>query len=278
MYDTNNLRTAAAGANGRNAGRADAEYANVRVICSHRASVSPLVLVENRPGASAALRNISNFRLRGQTPISCVTFGAKMMKLKLLSTAILCGPLCAALTPPSSPRTARGLTTLAAGASGPQRQIHLVAAGVLAKSGRVLLQQRSDPPQLAGLWEFPGGKVDPGETLEKALARELDEELAVKVEETDLEPIAFTSHPLDDARNLLMPVYGVLAWAGEPVGAEGQPLAWVTADELGSDAYPMPPADYPLVDPVRQFLRRRERSGKRWRLVAPVRRLLRRRN
>ena len=88
---------------------------------------------------------------------------------------------------------------------------------------------------------------------------------------------AFTSHPLDDARNLLMPVYGVLAWAGEPVGAEGQPLAWVTSEELGSDAYPMPPADYPLVDPVRQFLRRRERSGKRWRLVAPVRRLLRRR-
>jgi len=100
----------------------------------------------------------------------------------------------------------------------------------------------------------------------------------VKVEETDLEPIAFTSHPLDDARNLLMPVYGVLAWAGEPVGAEGQPLAWVTAEELGSNAYPMPPADYPLVDPVRQFLRRRERSGRRWRLVAPVRRLLRRRN
>ena len=188
--------------------------------------------------------------------------------------------LCAALTPPST----RSITTsprsrpaLAAGASGPQRQILLVAAGVLAKSGRVLLQQRSDPPQLAGLWEFPGGKVDPGETLEKALARELDEELAVKVEETDLEPIAFTSHPLDDARNLLMPVYGVLAWSGEPVGAEGQPLAWVTAEELGSDAYPMPPADYPLVDPVRQFLRRRERSGRRWRLVAPVRRLLRRR-
>ena len=168
-------------------------------------------------------------------------------------------------------------TSLAAGASGPQRQILLVAAGVLAKSGRVLLQQRSDPPALAGLWEFPGGKVDPGETLEKALARELDEELAVRVEETDLEPIAFTSHPLDDARNLLMPVYGVLAWAGEPVGAEGQPLAWVTVEELGSDAYPMPPADYPLVYPVRQFLRRRERSGRRWRLVAPVRRLLRRR-
>ena len=104
-----------------------------------------------------------------------------MMKLKLLSTAILCGALCAALTPPSSPRTARGLTSLMAGASGPQRQILLVAAGVLAKSGRVLLQQRSDPPQLAGLWEFPGGKVDPGETLEKALARELNEELAVKV-------------------------------------------------------------------------------------------------
>ena len=122
---------------------------------------------------------------------------AKMMKPQLLSTALLCGALGAALTQPGSPRTARSLTTsprlrfatghrrtiaaAAAGASGPQRQILLVAAGVLAKSGRVLLQQRSDPPALAGLWEFPGGKVDPGETLEKALARELNEELAVKV-------------------------------------------------------------------------------------------------
>ena len=157
-----------------------------------------------------------------------------MKSMLCLTTA-----LCAALTPPSRPLAARSLTTSLAAASGPQRQILLVAAGVLAKSGRVLLQQRSDPPALAGLWEFPGGKVDPGETLEKALARELDEELAISVEETDLEPIAFTSHPLDDARNLLMPVYGVLAWAGEPVGAEGQPLAWVTSEELGSDAYPI---------------------------------------
>ena len=99
-----------------------------------------------------------------------------MMKSMLCLTTAL----CAALTPPSRPRTARGLTPSAAGASEP-RKILLVAAGVLAKSGRVLLQQRSDPPQLAGLWEFPGGKVDPGETLEKALARELNEELAVKV-------------------------------------------------------------------------------------------------
>ena len=240
------------------------------------------------------LRDKSYLISEAHDPISWVTIGAKMMKPQLLSTALLCGALGAALTQPGGPLTARSLTrsprlrfatsrrgtiaAAAAGASGPQRQILLVAAGVLAKSGRVLLQQRSDPPQLAGLWEFPGGKVDPGETLEKALARELDEELAITVEETDLEPIAFTSHPLDDARNLLMPVYGVLAWAGEPVGAEGQPLAWVTSEELGSDAYPMPPADYPLVDPVRQFLRRRERSGRRWRLVAPVRRLLRRRN
>ena len=119
-----------------------------------------------------------------------------MMKPQLLSTALLCGALGAALTQPGSHLTARSLTTsprprfatsrrgtiaaAATGASEP-RKILLVAAGVLAKSGRVLLQQRSDPPQLAGLWEFPGGKVDPGETLEKALARELDEELAVKV-------------------------------------------------------------------------------------------------
>ncbi len=121
-------------------------------------------------------------------PTSRVTFGAAMMKSMLCLTTAL----CAALTPPSRPLAARSLTTSLAAASGPQRQILLVAAGVLAKSGRVLLQQRSDPPQLAGLWEFPGGKVDPGETLEKALARELDEELAISVEETDLEPIAFT--------------------------------------------------------------------------------------
>ena len=105
-----------------------------------------------------------------------------MKSMLCLTTA-----LCAALTPPSRPLAARSTTTsprsspALAAASGPQRQILLVAAGVLAKSGRVLLQQRSDPPQLAGLWEFPGGKVDPGETLEKALARELNEELAVKV-------------------------------------------------------------------------------------------------
>ena len=116
--------------------------------------------------------------LRRARANSRVTFGAEMMKSMLCLTTAL----CAALTPPSRPLAARSMTTsLAAGASGPQRQILLVAAGVLAKSGRVLLQQRSDPPQLAGLWEFPGGKVDPGETLEKALARELNEELAVKV-------------------------------------------------------------------------------------------------
>ena len=146
---------------------------------SHRRTVSKPCLRDNRTEALAG-----------------VSFVAEMMKPMLLSTAIV----CAALTPPSRrPLAARSTTTsprsrpaLAAGASGPQRQILLVAAGVLAKSGRVLLQQRSDPPQLAGLWEFPGGKVDPGETLEKALARELDEELAITVEETDLEPIAFT--------------------------------------------------------------------------------------
>ena len=92
-----------------------------------------------------------------------------MKSMLCLTTA-----LCAALTPPSSPRTARGLTTLAAGASGPQRQILLVAAGVLAKSGRVLLQQRSDPPQLAGLWEFPGGRVPEGSDDREVLREKLD--------------------------------------------------------------------------------------------------------
>ena len=111
-----------------------------------------------------------------------------------------CVPRPAAGDSPASRGRRRGTTAAAAAGASEPRKILLVAAGVLAKSGRVLLQQRSDPPALAGLWEFPGGKVDPGETLEKALARELDEELAISVEETDLEPIAFTSHPLDDAR------------------------------------------------------------------------------
>ena len=147
-------------------------------LLSQPKTVSRLVLRGNRTGAPAALIDNQILVSEGHEPTSRVTLVAEMMKSMLCLTTAL----CAALTPPSRPLAARSMTTsLAAGASGPQRQILLVAAGVLAKSGRVLLQQRSDPPQLAGLWEFPGGKVDPGETLEKALARELNEELAVKV-------------------------------------------------------------------------------------------------
>ena len=120
-----------------------------------------------------------------------------------------------------------------------------MAAGVLAKSGRVLLQQRSDPPA-GGAVGVPRRQGGPRRDARKSSRRASSTRSSpYPVEETDVEPIAFTSHPLDDARNLLMPVYGVLAWAGEPGGAEGQPLAWVTADGLGSDARPCRPPTTP---------------------------------
>ena len=118
---------------------------------------------------------------------------------------------------------------------GRSRQILLVAAGV-SRSRAACCSRCSRGPSTTrgGSGSSPASKVDPGETLEKALARELDEELAVKVEETDLEPIAFTSHPLRRLRKS-RGCRSTACWpgAGDPVGAEGRPLAWVTSEELG---------------------------------------------
>jgi 8-oxo-dGTP diphosphatase len=128
----------------------------------------------------------------------------------------------------------------------------LVAAVALVdKDGRVLLAQRPPGKSMAGLWEFPGGKVDPGETPEVALIRELKEELAIDVSERCLAPFTFASHRYDDF-HLLMPLYLCRVWEGMVQPLEGQTLAWVRPVRMAD--YPMPPADKPLVAMLRDFL------------------------
>lgn len=116
----------------------------------------------------------------------------------------------------------------------------VVAAALVDAEGRVLLARRPPGKSMAGLWEFPGGKVEPGETPEAALIRELREELAVAIEEVDLEPATFASHAYPSFR-LLMPIYLCRRWRGEPIPREGQELAWAAPSRFGDFA--MPPAD-----------------------------------
>jgi 8-oxo-dGTP diphosphatase len=128
----------------------------------------------------------------------------------------------------------------------------LVAAVVLVDAdGRVLLAQRPEGKQMAGLWEFPGGKVDPGETPEAALIRELREELGIDVAASCLAPFTFASHAYPDF-HLLMPLYVCRKWSGIPLAREGQRLTWVRPARLVD--YAMPPADKPLVAMLRDLL------------------------
>ncbi|MDX1710872.1 MAG: (deoxy)nucleoside triphosphate pyrophosphohydrolase [Rhodovibrionaceae bacterium] len=128
----------------------------------------------------------------------------------------------------------------------------LVAAAALVDvDGRVLLARRPEGKAMAGLWEFPGGKVHEGETPEAALVRELAEELGIDTRESCLAPVAFASHAYDDF-HLLMPLYACRVWQGEISPTEGQEVAWVRPVRLRD--YPMPPADEPLVAILRDLL------------------------
>lgn len=127
----------------------------------------------------------------------------------------------------------------------------VVAVALIDVDGRVLIAQRPEGKKMAGLWEFPGGKVDPGEIPEAALIRELKEELAINTKESCLAPFTFASHCYDDF-HLLMPLYLCRRWWGSIVPQEGQAVKWVRPVRLGD--YPMPPADKPLIAMLRDFL------------------------
>jgi 8-oxo-dGTP diphosphatase len=129
--------------------------------------------------------------------------------------------------------------------------ITVVAAALIDADGRVLLAQRPAHKSLGGLWEFPGGKIHPGETPEAALVRELKEELGIDVPLHCLAPLTFASHTYETF-HLLMPLYACRNWAGEPQALEGQRLAWVLPDRLRD--YPMPPADEPLIPILQDWL------------------------
>ncbi|GJD54354.1 (deoxy)nucleoside triphosphate pyrophosphohydrolase [Methylobacterium dankookense] len=124
------------------------------------------------------------------------------------------------------------------------RLVLVVAVALVDRDGRVLVSQRPPGKQLAGLWEFPGGKVEPGERPEATLIRELAEEIDVTVEEPCLAPLTFASHAYDDF-HLLMPLYVCRRWSGTPRPLEGQTLRWVRPGALRDLA--MPPADEPLI-------------------------------
>jgi len=127
---------------------------------------------------------------------------------------------------------------------GIKRPIVIVAAAALVNgAGAVLIAKRPEGRPLAGLWEFPGGKIETGEEPEEGLVRELKEELGIEIAKCDLSPLTFASHAYPDF-HLLMPVYLCRRWQGNVTANEGQELAWVRPDEL--QLYDMPPADEPL--------------------------------
>jgi 8-oxo-dGTP diphosphatase len=128
----------------------------------------------------------------------------------------------------------------------------VVCAALVDAAGAVLLAQRPQGKPLAGLWEFPGGKLHPGETPEAALARELEEELGIEVAPAALEPLAFASHAYEDFHVLLL-LYFCRRWHGAATAREGQALAWVARDRLAD--YAMPPADAPLLAALKPRLR-----------------------
>lgn len=137
------------------------------------------------------------------------------------------------------------------GSGGPVRLVLVAACVLVDPDGRVLVAERPQGKRMAGLWEFPGGKVEPGESPEGAVIREMREELGVQIAEPCLAPFSFASHAYDDF-HLLMPVFLCRRWEGTPTPREAQRLQWVAPARLGDLA--MPPADKPLVAMLRDFL------------------------
>ncbi len=131
------------------------------------------------------------------------------------------------------------------------RLLLVVAVALVDADGRVLISQRPEGKALAGLWEFPGGKLEAGERPETALIRELKEELGIDVAESCLAPLTFASHAYPDF-HLLMPLYVCRRWKGQAAAQEGQLIRWVRPKALRD--YPMPPADIPLIPHLEELL------------------------
>lgn len=131
------------------------------------------------------------------------------------------------------------------------RTVLVSAVALIDPDGRILLAQRPEGKSMAGLWEFPGGKIEPGETPETALVRELHEELGIETWNSCLAPLSFASHSYDDF-HLLMPLFACRKWNGTPMPREGQVLKWARVNQLRD--FPMPPADLPLIPVLRDLL------------------------
>lgn len=131
------------------------------------------------------------------------------------------------------------------------KTVLVAAVALIDVDGRILLAQRPAGKSMAGMWEFPGGKVEADESPEHALIRELEEELGIDTWESCLAPLTFASHRYE-AFHLLMPLFACRKWQGVPSGREGQKLKWVVVNQLRD--YPMPPADIPLISVLRDLL------------------------
>ena len=131
------------------------------------------------------------------------------------------------------------------------KTILVSAVALIDKDGRILIAKRPDGKSMAGLWEFPGGKVEIGETPEQALVRELSEELGIKTWNSCLAPLTFASHSYEKF-HLLMPLFACRRWEGIALAKEKQELKWVYSNELKN--YPMPPADIPLIPILRDWV------------------------
>jgi 8-oxo-dGTP diphosphatase len=200
-------------------------------------------LVENARSQSV-LRRIG-FRDVGEGERDFLSRGRALpVRLMEMTRADLAPEAAATQAPPAAP-------VAEAGAPAGKRMLLVAACALIDPDGRVLLARRPEGKPLAGLWEFPGGKVHAGETPEAALIRELKEELAIDVAESCLAPFAFASHGYE-AFHLLMPLYLCRRWTGAVTPVEGQALAWVRPQKLAE--YSMPPADKPLVALLRDFL------------------------
>jgi len=125
------------------------------------------------------------------------------------------------------------------------------ACALIDADNRILLAQRPEGKSMAGLWEFPGGKIEPGETPEDTIIRELQEELGVNTWKSCLAPLSFASHEYDDF-HLLMPLFVCRKWEGTPISRENQQIKWVRANKLRN--FDMPPADIPLIPALTELL------------------------